>query len=306
MKQYYSSENFSNSHTLPLLEELVTGREWNTKISYEEVILYTLFRYRMNLSVANHRKFEDEKGLYIFYRQDELAKELNKPLRTIQLWFSKLREHGLIYTEPQGLGKPQKIYLLNVTTSSSPDATDCGPYSQQIASGYATDCESDSQRTASPYIEKKYIRSNTEKKYINNRETQRKAPHISKKEEIQNLIHEFAGENNELTESLEAWVEQRAGEKNFTPRSVKMNLKKLYDLSNGNVQDMIEIVNQTVMNGWKSFFPVRDKERFGKRGSGGSTKIADEMEKAQKMIDEIERRKHEQNTTGFNNNDWIL
>lgn len=80
---------------------------------------------------------------------------------------------------------------------------------------------------------------------------------ISRKEKCIELIDGFTS-NEELKGALKEWLEQRCKEKAFTANACKRNLSKLAKLSD-DTGDMISIVSNSVMNCWKSFFPLKDK-----------------------------------------------
>lgn len=65
--------------------------------------------------------------------------------------------------------------------------------------------------------------------------------------------------NEELKESLQSFIEMRKKIKGFTVNAFKLNLKKLDKLA---IDDYtkIEIVNQSVMNSWRGFFELNNKQ----------------------------------------------
>lgn len=99
--------------------------------------------------------------------------------------------------------------------------------------------------------------------------------HISRKEKCIELIDGFTS-NEELKVALNEWLEQRCKEKAFTANACKRNLSKLSKLSD-NADDMVRIVSNSVMNCWKSFFPLKDrtcrneskKKRLGENWDSG-------------------------------------
>lgn len=99
--------------------------------------------------------------------------------------------------------------------------------------------------------------------------------HISRKEKCIELIDGFTS-NEELKGALNEWLEQRCKEKAFTANACKRNLSKLSKLSD-NSDDMVRIVSNSVMNCWKSFFPLKDrtyrneskKQRLGENWDSG-------------------------------------
>lgn len=75
------------------------------------------------------------------------------------------------------------------------------------------------------------------------------------------LIREFSGDNKELLESLKAWLEMRKKMKRpLTGRATQQALKKLNDLSRGNQDTMVKIVDQTSLKGWLTFYPLKENK----------------------------------------------
>lgn len=79
-----------------------------------------------------------------------------------------------------------------------------------------------------------------------------------KKETYVSILNDYT-QNEELKESLQSFIEMRKKIKGFTINAFKLNLKKLDKLA---IDDYtkIEIVNQSVMNSWKSFFELNNKQ----------------------------------------------
>ena len=49
--------------------------------------------------------------------------------------------------------------------------------------------------------------------------------------------------------------------KPLTDRALKLNLGKLHQMTGGFQPTMVEVVNQSTMNGWLSFYPIKKDER---------------------------------------------
>lgn len=64
--------------------------------------------------------------------------------------------------------------------------------------------------------------------------------------------------NETLKSSLNDFIEMRKKMKGFTTRAFKLALNKLDELSN-NDEEKIKIVNQSVMNSWKSFYELKEE-----------------------------------------------
>ena len=64
--------------------------------------------------------------------------------------------------------------------------------------------------------------------------------------------------NDSLKSSLNDFIEMRKKMKGFTNRAFKLALNKIDELSN-NDEEKIKIVNQSVMNSWKSFYELKEE-----------------------------------------------
>ena len=80
-----------------------------------------------------------------------------------------------------------------------------------------------------------------------------------KEKTFKSILDEYT-KNKELLESLNGFVEMRKKIKGFTIRALKLSLNKLDSLSN-NDQEKIKIVDKSVMNGWKTFYELKDEEK---------------------------------------------
>ena len=78
-----------------------------------------------------------------------------------------------------------------------------------------------------------------------------------KKETYVSIVSDYT-ENQSLKSSLDAFIDMRKKMKGFTVNALKLALNKLDQLSK-NDDEKINIVNQSVMNSWKSFYPLKDK-----------------------------------------------
>lgn len=69
----------------------------------------------------------------------------------------------------------------------------------------------------------------------------------------------FAGSNESLFEALKGWSDMRTERKKpLTERAVTLSLKKLQELSGGDENTMISILDQSTMNNWLGLFPLKD------------------------------------------------
>lgn len=93
--------------------------------------------------------------------------------------------------------------------------------------------------------------SNTYKLNTNNKKLKENT-----KETFVSLLDSYTN-NSELRSALDGFVEMRKAMKGFTPRALKLNLHKLDSLANSD-EEKIQIVNQTVENGWKGFYSLKE------------------------------------------------
>lgn len=82
------------------------------------------------------------------------------------------------------------------------------------------------------------------------------------KNNIRQMFVEYAGDDSDLLDAFLSWKEAREKiKKPFTERAVNMALKKLDELSNGNRDMKIKIVDQSVMHCWIGLFPLMKDTR---------------------------------------------
>lgn len=94
----------------------------------------------------------------------------------------------------------------------------------------------------------------------------------NKRETFVSILDAYT-QNNVLKSSLSDFVDMRKKMKGFTIRALKLSLKKLDELSKYD-NEKIDIVNQSVMNGWKTFYELKnsDKKKYPDWYSEGTQK----------------------------------
>ncbi|WP_303841619.1 hypothetical protein [Selenomonas ruminantium] len=72
--------------------------------------------------------------------------------------------------------------------------------------------------------------------------------------------------DGEVKEALMDYVEVRKGSKSpiKTPRQEKLLLKKLEELSGGDTEKKVKIIEAATMAGWKMFYPLKDERETPK------------------------------------------
>lgn len=95
--------------------------------------------------------------------------------------------------------------------------------------------------------------------------TKTKTKRNTKEKDLAVILDSYT-ENAELIEALEGFVEMRKKAKApLTERAIKLALKELDKLA-GTDEKKIAVVNQSVVNGWKGFYPL--KKGGGNYGTG--------------------------------------
>lgn len=100
----------------------------------------------------------------------------------------------------------------------------------------------------------KYTKQSNTKELSTNKSSTKKH-----KETYVSILDSYT-KNEELRQALNDFVEMRKKGKEFTLRALKLNLNKLDSMA---VDDYTktQIVNTTVMNGWKSFYPLKENTK---------------------------------------------
>lgn len=121
------------------------------------------------------------------------------------------------------------------------------------------------------------VYSNEQSKVKKRKGKESKEKESKEKEEEKNvlssqdeIIQSYFSSNPELEESLRRWLDMREERKaSVPPTALKKNLTQLKKLSNGNIEDAILIVEQSIENQWLGFWPLKKHKRKKSEGSYG-------------------------------------
>ena len=121
------------------------------------------------------------------------------------------------------------------------------------------------------------VYSNEQSKVKKRKGKESKEKESKEKEEEKNvlssqdeIIQSYFSSNHELEESLRRWLDMREERKaSVSPTALKKNLTQLKKLSNGNIEDAILIVEQSIENQWLGFWPLKKHKRKKSEGSYG-------------------------------------
>lgn len=87
------------------------------------------------------------------------------------------------------------------------------------------------------------------------------------------IIKAFSSSSPGLEKSIKRWLDMREERKaSVSPTALKKNLTQLKKLSNGNIEDAILIVEQSIENQWLGFWPLKRPKQ--KKSGGGYGHIA--------------------------------
>lgn len=239
-----------------LPKELYELKKYET-LSNDACVLYAMLRDRLQVSVKNG--WVDEEGrVYFIYTREEAAIMIRKTERTIRKYFNELVEVNLL--EEKIDGRTYKLYLGKIQNN--------GKYIENIEKLKQKREEkrlkkigekiSPIKKTGEKFSPikaekgKKFPPSNTE--YNSNTEYIKKEK--KKKSNFDKTIENYT-DNEELREAILEFIKFRKGIKSIlTDRALTLLLRNL-DKFAKNDNEKIEIINQSILNGWKGIFPLK-------------------------------------------------
>lgn len=113
-------------------------------LSETAMLAYALLLDRARLSMTNPQWIDEEGHVFLRYPIRELAAALRRSEMTVKTALAALEEQGLILRQHQGIGKPNRIYVLlpedrKLSASedrnlSAPGKENCPPWGQKTVS----------------------------------------------------------------------------------------------------------------------------------------------------------------------------
>ena len=101
------------------LDKWLLAEKGLKKLSPTAKLLYVVLKDREELSLKNSDKFTDSEGhLFQYFDQEKASELLGVSLTAIKKAFKDLKAYKLIESVRQGLGKPNRLYLLDVEVSN--------------------------------------------------------------------------------------------------------------------------------------------------------------------------------------------
>lgn len=237
-KKYYYirlKESFFDSNEIVLLESMQDG------YLYSNILLKLYLR---SLKDNGKLMFNDR----IPYNSQMIATITRHQVGTVEKALKIFEDMGLIEILDNGA-----IYMLDIQNfigKSTTEADRIRTYRQKIENekigieGSPNDVQMYNKCTPEIEID---IEKDKDKK---------------KKETYKSLVSRYT-QNPLLVSSLNDYIEMRKKIKGFTVRALELGLAKLDKLASDD-EEKIEIVNQTIENSWKGFFPLKEEYRTRK------------------------------------------
>lgn len=192
----------------------------------------------------------NEKG-YCWARNSYFSELYGVSKTSISKWISQLIEYGYIFSEikyREGTKEIENRYLKLVKDPINESSI---PIEEKLKG---------SLRNVKNPIEEKLKDNNTSNTTSNNTNN-RKESKKEKKLTFDSLIDSYT-ENEELRMELKEHLKTRKAKKAaMTNRSIELSLKKLDKIGKSD-EEKIQIVQNSIMNGWIAFFPLKENNQF--------------------------------------------
>lgn len=236
-KYYYMriKESFFDSNEMVVLESMPDG------YLYSNILLKLYLR---SLKDNGKLMFNDR----IPYNSQMIATITRHQVGTVEKALRIFQEMGLIEVLDNGA-----IYMLDIQKyigKSSTEADRQREYYKRLKSEKtpkSIECKK-SNKVSTPEID---IDIELEKEIDTEIKTDKKETYVS-------IIDDYTS-SDELKMALKDFVKMRQQIKGFTHRALKLALNKLDEIALDDYTK-IDVVNQSVMNGWKSFYPLHTKQ----------------------------------------------
>ena len=254
-------------------------------------LIYSILSDRNSVSIKN-KWVDEEKRVYFVYKQEELCKILGiKHTATARKYLKELETYELLERVRQGLNKPDRLYLLHPEVTEEEiykilnneetqekeeeNSDETSKINGQIKIDYQENQKIATGQIKNDYQENQNLSSsninNNNTNDINNKKEKTKKKN-NKKEPTQTEIDEVISaytSNEELKTALIEFVKFRKSIKRvMTTHALELLIKKLDRFANDD-NTKIEILNESIMNGWNGIFPLKDNSTPINKNKGG-------------------------------------
>jgi predicted phage replisome organizer len=199
------------------------------------------------------------------YTNKMLADELDFEESTVQLAMQALDQLGMIHTNDSGF-----LAITGWEEHQNIEGMEKIRESKRLAQARWR-----AKQNALPEIST--VDSTVDSTEIENNNADKDIDKEKNKKEKKNKEPKTYSEDAELNQAILSFIEFRKGiKKPMTDRAVDLLIKKLNDMTDY-IPEQIEILNQSIMNGWQGVFPLKDTSKPIKQTSYYKQSKADEL-----------------------------
>lgn len=250
--------------------------------------LYSILADRNSVSIKN-KWIDEENKVYFIYKQEDLCDITGiKDPKTLRKYLKELETYELIERKKQGFNLPDRFYLIhpNVTEeqfyriykASEGELEPENKCNSNDGEKFPNDREKspNSQGKIPGCDKEKTPPSNNNMSNLNNinnnkkEKEKKKTKKIPTQTEIDEVINAYTS-NEELRTAIIEFVKFRKGMgkgKFMTTYALELLTKKLDRFANDD-NTKIEILNESIMNGWNGIFPLKDNSTPINKNKGG-------------------------------------
>lgn len=193
--------------------------------------------------------FTQAEGQWFTGSQQYLADWTNSTTRGVRKALASLEEKGLLLIAKNGKSNKYRAIRPEIEEQSSANETE--------------EQSSAKQRNKVPLIEEQSSYNNIDIDIENNL-VKKESKQIAKKSSCYNEILDKMVTEPKLKEALIEFIKMRKlSKKPPTDHALELLIKKLYKLSS-DPQTQIEIVEQSILNNWQGFFPLKTADNVKK------------------------------------------
>lgn len=218
-----------------------------------------------------------------------MLEELDISRTRFYKYMKELKDNGFVKVEQEKENNRFKrniYYLIDTPVEKSPCASFETPQIETAQNEYTQIETTQNRYTNNNNLNNNKLNNNN----INNNNSARE-----EKETVDSVIKDFSKDDIEILDSLKAFKELRDAMKSkLTPRAMKLNLNNLKTLSRDR-DIQIAIINQSVMNGWKGFYPVgntKSNDKINKKTAFHNFKELS-SEKSEDDLEDLAKRKRQ-------------
>lgn len=248
-KKYYWIKLKTNFFDLPTIDWIMSQNN-----GCEYIVLYQM----LCLKTANtDGKLVSQIGeMLIPYDVEKIARDTKYFSNdTIRVALELFKSLGLIYVSDDNTMTISNYYEMVGSETSSAKAMREWRKKKQLQ--IPSQCESQCDNNVTQEYRDKRLEIRDKSIEYRDKSVNKEKEEKEKRETYVSILDSYTS-NDSLKSSLNDFIEMRKKMKGFTTRAFKLALNKLDELSNDD-EEKIKIVNQSVMNSWKSFYELKEE-----------------------------------------------